>query len=103
VVLFAVAAVGGLTLAIMKFSGKGLRWPIVIGHGVFAAAGLIALIRNDESGACVVPDCCNWRLYPAFVPPEKKKAARRSDPDSWRGGRRILCFTDHCRDDVISY
>ena len=46
VVLFAIAAVGGLTLAIMKFSGKGLRWPIVIAHGIFAAAGLIALIGN---------------------------------------------------------
>ncbi|PKN83610.1 MAG: hypothetical protein CVU51_12070 [Deltaproteobacteria bacterium HGW-Deltaproteobacteria-1] len=46
VVLFAIAAVEGLTLAIMKFSGKGLRWPVVIAHGIFAAAGLIALIGN---------------------------------------------------------
>jgi len=46
VVLFAIAAAGGLTLAVMKFSGKGLPWPIVIGHGVFAAAGLVALIGN---------------------------------------------------------
>jgi len=36
--------VGGLTLVIMKFSGKGLPWPIVIGHGIFAASGLIVLI-----------------------------------------------------------
>jgi hypothetical protein len=46
IVLFAIAAVGGLTLVIMKFSGKGLPWPLVIGHGLFAASGLIVLIIN---------------------------------------------------------
>ena len=46
VVLFAVAAAGGLTLVGMKFSGKELPWPLVVGHGVFAASGLIALIVN---------------------------------------------------------
>jgi len=46
VVFFAIAAAGGTTLAVMKFSGKGFPWPIVIGHGIFAAAGLIALIGN---------------------------------------------------------
>ncbi len=44
VILFAIAAVGGLTLGIMKFSGKDLPWSVVIGHGIFAAAGLIVLI-----------------------------------------------------------
>jgi len=56
VILFAVAAAGGLTLAIMKFSGKGLRWPIVIGHGIFAAAGLLALIAN------VYHDSSKWMM-----------------------------------------
>lgn len=46
IVLFAIAAAGGLTLIVMKFSGKGLPWPLVIGHGLFAASGLIALIIN---------------------------------------------------------
>jgi hypothetical protein len=46
IVLFAIAAVGGLTLAIMKFNGKGLPWSLVIGHGIFAASGLVALIVN---------------------------------------------------------
>ncbi|PKN51899.1 MAG: hypothetical protein CVU55_09085 [Deltaproteobacteria bacterium HGW-Deltaproteobacteria-13] len=46
VVLFAIAALGGLTLAVMKFTGKGLPWPLVIGHGIFAASGLVALIIN---------------------------------------------------------
>jgi hypothetical protein len=46
VILFAIAAAGGLTLVIMKFSGKGLPWPLVIGHGLFAASGLVALAAN---------------------------------------------------------
>lgn len=46
IILFAIAAIGGLTLIIMKFSGKGLPWPLVIGHGLFAASGLIVLIIN---------------------------------------------------------
>lgn len=46
VILFAIAAAGGLTLVVMKFSGKGLPWPVVIGHGFFAATGLVALIGN---------------------------------------------------------
>jgi hypothetical protein len=46
IILFTIAAAGGLTLVIMKFNGKGLPWPLVIGHGIFAASGLIALIIN---------------------------------------------------------
>jgi hypothetical protein len=46
IILFAIAAVGGLTMVVMKFSGKGLPWPVVIGHGIFAASGLVALIAN---------------------------------------------------------
>ncbi|HOG17109.1 MAG: hypothetical protein A4E73_01371 [Syntrophaceae bacterium PtaU1.Bin231] len=44
--LFAVAAVGGLTLATMKFTGKGMPLALVLGHGIFAAAGLVALIAR---------------------------------------------------------
>lgn len=44
IVLFAIAAIGGLTLVTMKFSGKTLPWSLIIGHGLFAAAGLVALI-----------------------------------------------------------
>jgi len=46
VVLFAIAALGGVTLVWMKFSGKTLPWPLIIGHGIFAAAGLVALIAS---------------------------------------------------------
>lgn len=46
VVLFAIAALGGLTLASMKFMGKELPMPLALGHGIFAAAGLVTLIIN---------------------------------------------------------
>jgi len=44
--LFAIAAVGGLTLAGMKFAGKELPIPLALLHGAFAAAGLVTLILN---------------------------------------------------------
>jgi hypothetical protein len=46
VVLFAIAALGGLTMAGMKFMGKGIPMPLALGHGIFAAAGLVTLIMN---------------------------------------------------------
>ena len=44
--LFAIAALGGVTLAVMKFTGKNLPLPLALGHGIFAAAGLVTLIMN---------------------------------------------------------
>jgi hypothetical protein len=44
--LFAIAAIGGLTLAGMKFMGKELPIPLALLHGAFAAAGLVTLILN---------------------------------------------------------
>ena len=44
--LFAIAAIGGLTLAGMKFAGKELPIPLALLHGAFAAAGLVTLILN---------------------------------------------------------
>ena len=52
VVLFAVAAVGGATLAVRKFTGKGMPLSLAAFHGIFAAAGLITLavnVYNDSS------------------------------------------------------
>jgi hypothetical protein len=46
VILFAIAALGGLTLVIMKYSGKALPLPLAVLHGIFAAAGLVTLIYN---------------------------------------------------------
>lgn len=52
VILFAVAAVGGATLAVRKFTGKGMPLSLAAFHGIFAAAGLITLavnVYNDSS------------------------------------------------------
>jgi hypothetical protein len=45
VILFAIAALGGIVMAIMRFSGRELPpMGLAIVHGLFAAAGLVALI-----------------------------------------------------------
>ena len=44
--LFAIAAIGGLTLVGMKFTGKEMPIPLALLHGAFAAAGLVTLILN---------------------------------------------------------
>ena len=46
VALFAIAAIGGLALVYLKFSGQAIPMPLAIVHGLFAAAGLVALIAN---------------------------------------------------------
>lgn len=48
--LFAVAAIGGLSLASLKFMGKGLPMPLALAHGAFAAAGLVMLILRVAGG-----------------------------------------------------
>lgn len=45
-VLFAIATFSGLALASMEFMITGMRLSLVLGHGIFAAAGLIMLIMN---------------------------------------------------------
>lgn len=45
VVLFAIAALGGIIMAVMRFSGRELPpMGLAVVHGLFAAAGLVALI-----------------------------------------------------------
>jgi hypothetical protein len=44
VVLFVIAALGGLSLVSMKISGKQLPIPLALIHGAFAAGGLVTLI-----------------------------------------------------------
>ena len=43
-VLFGLAATGGLLLAFLRFSDKPLPLPLALGHGAIAAAGLVALV-----------------------------------------------------------
>lgn len=43
-VVFAVAALGGLTLAYMRIVKKDVSLPLAVVHGIFAATGLVLLI-----------------------------------------------------------
>jgi hypothetical protein len=49
IVLFALAAVGGLTIVALYKRGK-LSLPLALGHGALAAAGLIVLIVAAAQG-----------------------------------------------------
>jgi hypothetical protein len=44
VVMFAVAALGGATLAYMRIVKKDVSMPLALVHGAFAATGLVLLI-----------------------------------------------------------
>ena len=50
-VLFAVAALGGITLATLHFRHKGLPLALALGHGLLAAAGLVILIVAVVGGS----------------------------------------------------
>lgn len=44
VLIFAIAAAGGLILAIQHFRGANRPWPLAILHGLGGAAGLVLLL-----------------------------------------------------------
>lgn len=50
-VLFAVAALGGITLATLHFRKKALPTALAIGHGLLAAAGLVVVIIAVVGGS----------------------------------------------------
>ncbi len=50
-VLFAIAALGGITLAAFRLNHKSLPFPLAILHGLVAAAGLVVLIVAIATGA----------------------------------------------------
>jgi hypothetical protein len=52
-VLFAVAAVGGATLAVMRLTNRPLPLALALGHGAIAAAGLVVLIVAVVGAAAV--------------------------------------------------
>jgi hypothetical protein len=61
-ILFAVAAVGGLVMAAMRFGGRELPpMGLAIVHGLFAAAGLVTLI------AAVVGSNASWAAIVAAI------------------------------------
>ncbi len=43
IVLFAIAAIGGIALAGLRLTNKNLPAPLAVAHGVIAAVGLVAL------------------------------------------------------------
>ncbi len=51
IILFALAAVGGVTLAALRLENRSLPPPLALIHGILAAAGLIALIIIVAMGA----------------------------------------------------
>lgn len=50
VFVFAIAALGGLVLAIRHFKGQERPWPLAILHGLLGAAGLVLLLLPLLSG-----------------------------------------------------
>lgn len=46
VLLFAIAAIGGVALATFKFMGKEIPMMLALVHGIFAAAGILTLVIN---------------------------------------------------------
>ena len=48
---FAIAALGGITLATLHLRQKGLPMPLALGHGLIAAAGLVVLIVAVVGGS----------------------------------------------------
>jgi hypothetical protein len=50
VFVFAVAALGGLVLAIRHFKGQDRPWPLAILHGLLGAAGLVLVLIPALSG-----------------------------------------------------
>ena len=51
IILFALAACGGLLLAYLRISNKPLPTPLALVHGAAAAAGLVALLLAVLGGA----------------------------------------------------
>lgn len=42
--LFAIAAIGGLSLAVLHFKKKNLPLPLALIHGLFGAAGIVTVL-----------------------------------------------------------
>lgn len=59
-ILFAVAAVGGLTIATLSFKGRPIPWALTLGHGALGATGLVLLIVALLMGSA--PAMIKWVL-----------------------------------------
>jgi hypothetical protein len=50
IIVFAIAALGGLVLAVRHFQGKDRPWALSILHGLLGAAGLVLVLLPVLSG-----------------------------------------------------
>lgn len=50
-IVFAIAALGGATLAYMRIVKKDVSMPLALVHGLFAATGLVLLVLSIANGA----------------------------------------------------
>lgn len=62
IVLFAIAAAGGLGLATLRFRGRTLPLGLALLHGALAAAGLVALILAVIGAGAAVPTLAKTAL-----------------------------------------
>ena len=60
VILFALAAVGGLILATLHFRGKNRPWPLAILHGLLGATALVLLILPLFMGSVQASPGLKW-------------------------------------------
>ncbi len=62
VLLFAIAALGGLTLATLHFRGKNRPWPLAILHGLLAATALVLLLIPLVNGSIIASTGLKWAV-----------------------------------------
>lgn len=60
VVLFALAALAGLTLAVRHFQGRTRPWTLAILHGLLAASALILLLIPLFAGSVQASPALKW-------------------------------------------
>lgn len=59
-VIFAIAALGGLTLAILHFRGKNRPWALGLLHGLLAATALVLLLIPILTGGIAATTVLKW-------------------------------------------
>jgi uncharacterized membrane protein len=84
-VLFGIAATGGLLLAYLRFTNRNLPLPLAFGHGALAASGIITLLLAVRPAGTPTPARVAAgmfvvgarRLHAALLPPAQEDAAAR--------------------------
>jgi hypothetical protein len=87
-ILFAVAAVGGIVLALIRFKGKPYPpMALALVHGAVAAAGLVALIalvaQHQGTSSATTRWCCSSSRRSAASPSSSITSARSRCRSGW--------------------